>query len=258
MILLLDNYDSFTHNLADYLLQLGAEVVVLRPQQLTAIQWLQAWQGVVLSPGPGLPQDPFDRYGKLADGAPINLVEAVGYFALRSVPLLGICLGHQAIGQWAGAKLRKGEQPVHGKRYALQHEGAGLFDGLPSPLQIVRYHSWLLVHDAHWPSQLVCDAWCEECSQAPPTDQRPLKPAEGGAVMAIRHILLPIWGLQYHPEAALTSHGQQVLYTWLRATSRLSAKQLVKGASEAELTPSLTPFAALAPGYLVPEWLQMP
>lgn len=260
MILLLDNYDSFTNNLAHYLRVLGTAVLVRRPQQLTLAEWEQPWTGVLLSPGPGLPKDAFassiHSTGPMPTSAPANLLEAVEWFVQRRVPLLGICLGHQAIGQWAGATLRKGQQPVHGKRYALHHNNLGLYTGVPSPHQVVRYHSWLLDADS-LPHHIVCDAWCMEFSIDKPEKQLPassfIGPAMNRAVMAIRHLTLPIWGVQYHPEAALTNYGLQVLNNWL---SEIGAHGIGNHISSKTL-PADQHFAALSPQCMLAPWLQM-
>lgn len=200
MILLLDNHDSFTYNLAEYFYRLGAPVQVYRPHEMTPERWQFPWLGVVLSPGPGLPTDLFQA--EVMTGAPANLVEAVDYFVRRGIPLLGICLGHQAIGVWAGATLAPCHQPVHGKIYELHPTGQGLYSGLPTAFQVVRYHSWLI---EQLPPDLLADATTQS-----------LGADAAEEIMAIRHSRYPVWGIQYHPEAALTAYGHHVLYRWLQ------------------------------------------
>lgn len=222
MLLLLDNHDSFTYNLADYLAQLGYAPIVKRPEEMTSADWNAPYYGVVLSPGPGHPAQVWSyqaaRSGatRVAAGqkvnperdssAPASLVEAVGYFASRGIPILGICLGHQAIGLWAGASLATQTEPVHGKIFRLWSTQQGLFDGLPQGFNVVRYHSLALAADS-LPTCLNLDATCVSRHQG----------AEGQqVVMAVSHKTLPIWGLQYHPEAALTEYGMVVIARWLK------------------------------------------
>ncbi len=221
MLLLLDNHDSFTYNLADYLAQLGHAPVVKRPEEMTWADWQAGYDGVVLSPGPGHPAQvwPYQRIAgsnKVADcqvpntelesSIPSNLVETVGHFAGRGIPILGICLGHQAIGLWAGASLASQTEPVHGKIFRLWSIQRGLFEGLPQGFNVVRYHSLALAADS-LPSCLNLDATCTSRHQG----------AEGQlVVMAVSHKTLPIWGLQYHPEAALTEYGMVVIARWLK------------------------------------------
>lgn len=201
MLLMIDNYDSFTHNVVHYLRELGAEVLVVRHDEieLAAIQALPL-RGLVISPGPGTPDD-----------AGISLA-AIGAFA-GQLPILGVCLGHQAIGQYFGAQVVRAAQVMHGKTSLLEHHGEGLFVGLPSPFKVARYHSLLLDADTI-PAELVVDAW--------------ISLADGRReVMAIRHQQWPVWGVQYHPEAIETDYGHAVLRQFLLAC----------GYSEASLNP---------------------
>lgn len=201
MLLMIDNYDSFTHNVVHYLRELGAEVAVVRHDEieLAAIQALPL-RGLVISPGPGTPDD-----------AGISLA-AIGAFA-GQLPILGVCLGHQAIGQYFGAQVVRAAQVMHGKTSLLEHHGEGLFVGLPSPFKVARYHSLLLDADTI-PAELVVDAW--------------ISLADGRReVMAIRHQQWPVWGVQYHPEAIETDYGHAVLRQFLLAC----------GYSEASLNP---------------------
>jgi anthranilate synthase/aminodeoxychorismate synthase-like glutamine amidotransferase len=212
MLLLLDNHDSFTYNLADYLSQLGHAPLVKQPEAMTLTDWQYPYTGVLLSPGPGHPAQLWPKQATLSDirpsirpSIPTSLIEAVGYFADRGIPILGICLGHQAIGLWAGGALQERSEPVHGKVFSLVHNGLGLFGGLPARFDVVRYHS-LTLDIQSLPPTIRIDAHCLARHIG----------AEGQQVlMAISHNNLPIWGLQYHPEAALTHYGMAVLANWL-------------------------------------------
>lgn len=188
MILLIDNYDSFVHNLARYLRLLGAETHIVRNDALSVSQVLDMDpQGVVLSPGPCTPKEA---------GLCIDLVK----IAEMQFPILGICLGHQAIGQAYGAVLRKGVAPVHGKASQLHHDGRGIFSEVPLPISVGRYHS--LVIDLPTKSALVETAYTEE--------------ADGSqTVMAIAHQKYPQIGLQFHPESVLTEHGSKYLMNFV-------------------------------------------
>ncbi|MCB9283760.1 MAG: aminodeoxychorismate/anthranilate synthase component II [Lewinellaceae bacterium] len=183
-LLLIDNYDSFTYNLWDYFLQLGAACQVVRNDEvdLESVQE-ERYDALVLSPGPGKPTDA----GKL-----MACVEA---FHSR-IPILGICLGHQAIGSFFGARLVKARRPVHGKTSVCAHNGNFLFEGLPSQFSVMRYHS-LILEDL--PEELECTAWTET-----------------GEVMALQHRQLPLTGIQFHPESILTPHGLTMLRNWVK------------------------------------------
>lgn len=182
MLVLIDNYDSFTYNLVQYLGDLGQEVVVHRNDKITA-QGVQdlAPAGVVFSPGPSDP-----------DHAGI-CVEMVQKAAEHKTPLLGVCLGHQTIGQVFGGKVVRAPKPVHGKLSTILHEGRGLFKGIPSPLRATRYHS-LVVERESFPECLDITAWTED-----------------GLIMGLSHKTLPIHGVQFHPESILTEHGHAML-----------------------------------------------
>lgn len=189
MILVIDNYDSFTFNLVHYLMELGAEVRVERNDALTAAEALQTGAaGFLISPGPRTP-----------DEAGISL-ELVSACADNSLPLLGVCLGHQAIGQHFGGTVTRGGL-MHGKTSPVTHDGSGLFAGLPSPFTATRYHS-LVVEDI--PDALAVNA----TSETPGLD--------GTAVMGFRHRELPIHGVQFHPESIATEHGHALLANFLR------------------------------------------
>lgn len=182
MVLLLDNFDSFTYNLADYLQQAGVHChVVTNQTPLSEIKKLD-FKGIVLSPGPETPE----KAG--------NLMEVLKAF-YNKMPILGVCLGHQAIGQFFGARLVKALKPMHGKVSEIYCEPDSLFDGLQSPIKVVRYHS-LVLHQL--PETLLCTASTAQ-----------------GEVMAIKHKTLPISGLQFHPEAILTESGLAMLKNWL-------------------------------------------
>ena len=183
MVLLLDNFDSFTYNLADYLRQAGAECIVHNNQ--TPIEQLSELnlKGIVLSPGPETPA----KAGRL-----LQVFEAF----YNKLPILGICLGHQAIGQFFGARLEKAEKPMHGKVSLISCEDDYLFQGMARQLKVVRYHS------------LVLNSLPETLSSIAATKK--------GEIMAIKHSHLPIRGLQFHPEAILTESGLDMLKNWLR------------------------------------------
>ena len=183
MLLLLDSFDSFTYNLLDYFGQLGVAAHVIRNDvPLAEIEKLD-FQAIVLSPGPGKPR---------AAGVLMPLVEK--YHQQR--PMLGICLGHQALGEFFGAALVKGTQPMHGKLSEIICEPDPIFAGLPRTMPVVRYHSLVL----------------EKASQP----LVPLAYTAAGELMAFRHTELPLYALQFHPEAALTTYGLDILRNWLK------------------------------------------
>ena len=189
MILVIDNYDSFTFNLVHYLMELGAEVRVVRNDGLSAAEALSSdAAGFLISPGPCTPNEA---------GISLDLVAAC---AEAGRPLLGVCLGHQSIGQHFGGKVVRGGL-MHGKTSPVEHDGTGLFAGLPSPFTATRYHS--LIVEAI-PDCLVVNA----TSETPGLD--------GTAVMGFRHATLPIHGVQFHPESIATEHGHALLANFLR------------------------------------------
>jgi len=184
MILVVDNYDSFTWNLVHYLMELGAEVEVVRNDAISAGQALSSGaDAFLISPGPCTPTEA---------GVSLDLVAAA---ADAGRPLLGVCLGHQAIGQHFGGRVERGGL-MHGKTSPVAHDGTGLFEGLPSPFTATRYHS-LIVNDV--PAPLVVNAR-----------------ADDGNVMGFRHATLPIHGVQFHPESIATEHGHAMLANFLR------------------------------------------
>ena len=186
MLLLIDNYDSFTYNLVHYLGELGADVMVRRNDALD-VQEAMALRpaGIVLSPGPCDP----DRAGIC-----LPLIDAA---AEARIPLLGVCLGHQAIGQAFGGRVVRAGEIVHGKLGQMYHDGTGVFTGLPSPFAATRYHS-LIVERASLPDELVVNAWLED-----------------GTIMGLRHRDLPIEGVQFHPESIASEHGHALLRNFL-------------------------------------------
>ena len=185
MLLLIDNYDSFTYNLAQYLGELGAEVNVYRNDALTLGE-IAAWQPehIVISPGPCTPSE-----------AGI-CVAAIQHFAGK-IPILGVCLGHQAIGQAFGGRIVRAERVMHGKLSTVTHDGRGAFAGLPSQVTVTRYHS-LAIERASLPA-------CLEISAT----------ADDGEIMGVRHRELGVEGVQFHPEAILTEHGHDLLRNFL-------------------------------------------
>ena len=183
MILVIDNYDSFTWNLVHYLMELGAKVEVARNAAISAGQALSSGaKAFLLSPGPCTPNEA---------GVSLDLVAAC---ADAGAPLLGVCLGHQAIGQHFGGKVVRGGL-MHGKTSPVEHDGTGLFEGLPSPFTATRYHS-LIVEDI--PQSLIVNARSED-----------------GSVMGFRHATLPIHSVQFHPESIATEHGHAMLANFL-------------------------------------------
>jgi len=191
VLLLIDNFDSFTHNLARYFTELGANVEVVRNNALTLddISRLAPSQ-LVISPGPCTPNE-----------AGISL-SAIEHFAGK-IPILGVCLGHQAIGQVFGAKVVGAQEIKHGKVSALSHRNSGLFKDLPNTFNVTRYHS-LVLDPTSLPSTINVDAWCETVQGTK-------------EIMAISHASYPVWGVQYHPESLLTEHGHSVLEAFLRS-----------------------------------------
>lgn len=186
-VLLLDNYDSFTFNLLDYLLQLGWNVEVRQNDRIDPRGVAEmAPQAVVVSPGPRRPA----QAGQL-----MPILRAVQ----DRVPVLGICLGHQALGECFGARLVHGSEPVHGKTAAVFHGGDSLFDGLLNPFPVMRYHS-LVLQNVHAPLRVLAST----------------EPNGGGVVMALRHMEKPLWGVQFHPESIGTPDGLTLLRNWTR------------------------------------------
>jgi anthranilate synthase component 2 len=188
VILVIDNYDSFTYNLVQYLGELGEHPVVYRNDAIDveAIGALRP-HAIVISPGPKTPAEA---------GISIAVIKRWG----PEIPILGVCLGHQAIGEAYGGHVVRARRVMHGKRSAIAHDGTGLFDGLASPLDVMRYHS-LVVDAATLPPELTVLARAVD------------DPAE---IHAVRHRVHPVWGVQFHPESILTSGGKSILANFLR------------------------------------------
>ncbi|MBX3689159.1 aminodeoxychorismate/anthranilate synthase component II [Dokdonella sp.] len=190
MLLMIDNYDSFTWNLVQYLGELGQDVQVHRNDALTLAQIRALKPGaIVISPGPGTPDEA---------GVSLDVLRE----PLAGVPVLGVCLGHQAIGQVFGGKVVRAAQIMHGKTSPIHHRGEGVFAGLPAPFEATRYHS-LVVEKSSLPACLEVTAWTEN--------------ADGSLdeIMGLRHRSLPIEGVQFHPESILTQHGHAMLRNFL-------------------------------------------
>jgi anthranilate synthase component 2 len=188
VVLVIDNFDSFTYNLVQYLGELGATPVVRRNNAVTIGEIEALAPGrILISPGPGRPED--------AGISP----DVIQVFAPR-IPILGVCLGHQAIGQVFGAAVVRAPRPVHGKTSMIEHDGRGLFAGLRGPFAAGRYHS-LAVSEERWPADLEVAA----------------RAADDGVIMALRHRSRPVHGVQFHPESVLTGEGRHLLRNFLAA-----------------------------------------
>jgi anthranilate synthase component 2 len=188
-VFLLDNYDSFTYNLVHYVNELGYKVEVARNDELTVDQVLvKKPSAIIISPGPCDPD---------AAGITLDLIKAA---AKASVPLFGVCLGHQAIAQAFGGKVIRADLPMHGKISEMHHEGKTLFKGLPSPFKATRYHS-LVVEKSSFPNDLEITAHTQD-----------------GTIMALSHKTLPIHGVQFHPESIASEHGHKMIDNFLKMT----------------------------------------
>jgi anthranilate synthase/aminodeoxychorismate synthase-like glutamine amidotransferase len=186
MILVVDNYDSFTYNLVQYLGELGAAVEVFRNDAVDAAGIAErAPEGILISPGPGTPDEA---------GVTLDVIRCLG----PTTPLLGVCLGHQAIAQAFGGRVVRAGRLMHGRTSPIRHDGRGVFRGLPSPFTATRYHS-LLVEPESMPAVLEASAWTAE-----------------GEMMGLRHRDYPVEGVQFHPESFLTEHGHALLDNFLR------------------------------------------
>ncbi len=190
MLLVLDNYDSFTFNLVQYLGELGAEPVVVRNDQITVAAAVALTPSAILvSPGPCTPGEA---------GIAVPLIRAA---AAQGIPLFGVCLGHQAIGEAFGGTVVRADRLMHGKTTQVVHDGSELFKGVPSPMTVMRYHS-LLIAPESMPDTLETTAWSGD------------RPA-GSEIMALRHRDRPVWGVQFHPESVATPDGKQLLVNFL-------------------------------------------
>ena len=185
-LLMIDNYDSFTYNLVQYLGELGAEIDVLR-NDAASLEGLLAREvaGVVISPGPGRPE---------AAGVSVSAVEA---FARLGTPVLGVCLGHQAIGEAFGGSIGRARTLMHGKTSPIHHDRKGIFEGLATPIDATRYHSLVVEPDS-------CPSSLEVSARSP-----------DGEIMGLRHRVLPVEGVQFHPESILTAEGKRLLANFL-------------------------------------------
>ena len=190
MILVIDNYDSFTYNLVQYLGQAGAEVVVRRNDEidLAAIQDMKP-DGIMLSPGPCTPKE---------SGVCLDILAAALQGELGQ-PIFGVCLGHQAIGEVAGGIVKQARRIMHGKTSMVKHDGQGLFAGMPNPFRAVRYHSLVVTHDSV-PKGFIVTATAED----------------DGEIMGMRHATLPIEGVQFHPESVLTEEGFRIVENFVK------------------------------------------
>jgi anthranilate synthase component 2 len=198
MILMIDNYDSFTYNLVQYLGELGADVKTVRNDAITTagIRDLDP-QGIVISPGPCTPDDA---------GISLDIVAELG----DVYPILGVCLGHQCIGQVFGGKVVRADKVMHGKTSMMHHHGEGVFAGLPQPFEATRYHSLVLQKDAV-PACLGVTAWTEKDN------------GEIEEIMGLKHVDLPIEGVQFHPESILTRCGHDLLQNFINTTRQFGA-----------------------------------
>lgn len=186
MILVVDNFDSFTYNLVDYLHQLDLKVHIERNNAPIKMLCSPKYAGIVLSPGPGIPKNAG------------NLIEIIAYYHSKK-PMLGICLGHQAINTFFGGEIAKAEKPMHGKLSTVHHNGSDIFQNVPESFDAVRYHS------------LVCNRVSHNLDVTAKTAE--------AEVMALKHKSLPVYGLQFHPEAVLTVYGLKILENWKNINS---------------------------------------
>ena len=199
-ILVIDNYDSFVFNLVQYLQQLGAECTVVRNDEVEASEAAK-YDGVLISPGPGRP-----------DKAGVSIA-MINFCAENSIPLFGVCLGHQAIGEAFGATVSRAPELLHGKTSQVIHNGAGVLANLPSPFTATRYHSLAVERDTV------------------PVVLEITGSTESGVVMSMRHTTLPIEGVQFHPESVLTEHGHLMLANWLVKCGDVDAPKRAVGLS---------------------------
>lgn len=189
-LLMIDNYDSFTYNLVQYLWELGCEVDVVRNDQISCPEIMKrGYEGIVLSPGPGDPSQ---------SGVCRDVVRELS----GVIPLLGVCLGHQVIGEIFGGRVVRAGRLMHGKTSMIQHDGSDLFSGISNPFEATRYHS-LVVAPESLPESLKVTAWTEERE-----------------IMGLSHRTLPVWGVQFHPESILTLEGKKILDNFRRLTGK--------------------------------------
>jgi anthranilate synthase/aminodeoxychorismate synthase-like glutamine amidotransferase len=189
-IAMIDNYDSFTYNLVQYMAELGAEPQVFRNDEVT-VDELAKFDGIVISPGPGTPDD---------SGVSMDAIRNLS----GKVPILGVCLGHQCLGQVFGGNVIRNE-PSHGKTSWIRHDNSGVMAGVTDPFEATRYHS-LIVERSSVPPELVITAWTAD-----------------GTVMGLRHVKHPTYGVQFHPESVLTKEGKKILGNFVRRTTKVPA-----------------------------------
>ena len=200
-IFILDNYDSFVYTLAGYIRQLGAEIDVVRNDgfdEAEIAERLDGFDGILISPGPGTP-------GEAGLSIPI-----IRFALANNIPLLGVCLGHQAIAEALGGVVTHAEELMHGKTSAVVHTESVMFDGVPSPFRATRYHSLAIV-DGTTPEELRITAR-----------------TEGGVIMAVEHVTAPLWGVQFHPESVLTEGGYTMIGNWLESTGMVGVSRLAR------------------------------
>jgi anthranilate synthase component II len=186
MILVIDNYDSFTYNLVQYLGELGGEIKVVRNDAASLDEIAESRpERILISPGPGRPEDA---------GLTMDVIRRFG----QTTPVLGVCLGHQAIGAVFGGDVVRAATPMHGKTSTIEHNGRGVFNGIPGPFAASRYHS-LVVADQNLPPELEVTA----------------RTTDDGAIMGLRHRTLPVYGVQFHPESILTGEGRRILRNFI-------------------------------------------
>jgi anthranilate synthase/aminodeoxychorismate synthase-like glutamine amidotransferase len=189
-IAMIDNYDSFTYNLVQYMAELGAEPMVFRNDEVT-VDELSKFDGIVISPGPGTPDD---------SGVSMDAIRQLS----GKVPILGVCLGHQCLGQAFGGNVIR-NLPAHGKTSWIRHDNSGVMAGVTDPFEATRYHS-LIVERSSVPAELVVTAWTAD-----------------GTVMGLRHVKHPTYGVQFHPESVLTKEGKKILGNFVRRASKVRA-----------------------------------
>jgi len=204
MVFVLDNYDSFTYNLVQYLGELGQEILVRRNDEITPAE-IEALQPdrILISPGPCPPQAAGLTVGLIQHFAARDTAHAADP-AHRPMPILGVCLGHQAIGQAFGGEVIRAPRLMHGKTSEIEHDGRSLFTGIPSTTTCTRYHS-LIVCEENLPATLEISAHTPEASSS-----------SGRVIMGLRHRSLPIEGVQFHPESVLTTHGREMIANFLK------------------------------------------
>ncbi len=195
-ILMIDNYDSFTYNIVQYLYELGANVDVKRNDQITVdeIKQMEGIDAIVISPGPCSPNEA---------GVSVDVIKEFK----GKLPILGVCLGHQSIGAAFGAKIVKAKCLMHGKTSMIYHNGQGLFEGIPNPFEAVRYHS-LVIDRNTLPEDIQITAWTKEDDE----------------IMGIQHKKYPIYGIQFHPESILTNYGKDILRNFLKLAEEFNRK----------------------------------